>query len=132
LNSDGVLNEADRDLDLPGAAKVTDSIGLIYDLSIGSWGTATSRVNYAFRDESAYTDNNLGFINEQNILDAGVDFYSDDGTWQFGIFAKNLTDEVRHGGDTQLPALLGPIPLGGTFSPLAEGRIIGVDVTYNF
>ncbi|MBL4672883.1 MAG: TonB-dependent receptor [Arenicella sp.] len=132
LNSDGVLNDADRDLDLPRAAKITYSIGLIYDLSIGSWGNATSRVNYAFRDESAYTDNNLGFINEQGILDAGVDFYSDDGTWQFGIFAKNLTDEVKHGGDTQLPALLGPIPLGGTFSPLAKGRIIGVDVTYNF
>lgn len=43
LNSDGVLNEADRDLDLPGAAKVTDSIGLIYDLSIGSWRGAPLR-----------------------------------------------------------------------------------------
>jgi iron complex outermembrane receptor protein len=89
-------------------------------------------VNYAFRDDSAYTDNNLWFVNEPRILDAGVDFHSYDVTWQFGIFAKNLTDGVIHGGDTQLPALLGPIPLGGTFSPLAKGRIIGVDVTYNF
>lgn len=132
LNSDGVLNEADTELDLPRAAEVTYSIGLVYDMEIGSWGTATARTNYAFRDESAYTDNNLGFINEQRIWDAGIDFYSANGKWQFGLFGKNLTDEVKHGGDTQLPAMLGPVPLGGTFSPLAKGRIVGVDVTYNF
>jgi iron complex outermembrane receptor protein len=132
LNGDGVINGADKDLDLPRAAEVTFAIGLTLDSSLGNWGTYTSRINYAFRDESAFTDNNLGFINEQQILDAGVDFYSEDGKWQFGIFGKNLLDEVKHGGDTQLPTLLGPIPLGGTFSPLAKGRIWGADFTYNF
>ena len=132
LNGDGVLNAADEELDLPRAAELTYSIGLTLDSEFGSWGTMTSRINYAFRDESAYTDNNLGFINEQQILDAGLDFYSNDGRWVFSIFGKNLLDEVKHGGDTQLPNLLGPLPLGGTFSPLAKGRIYGVEATYNF
>lgn len=132
LNGDGALNGGDLSLDLPRAADLTYAIGLTLDTSVGNWGTATSRLSYSFRDESAYTDNNLGFINEQGILDAGVDFRSNDGKWEFGIFGKNLSDEVKHGGDTQLPSLLGPIPLGGTFSPLAKGRIYGVEVTYNF
>ncbi|MBT8115329.1 MAG: TonB-dependent receptor [Arenicella sp.] len=132
LNGDGAINAADENLNLPRAADVTYAIGLTLDSDIGSWGTASSRINFAYRDDSAYTDNNLGTINEQSILDIGVDFYSDDGRWQFGVFGKNLLDEVKHGGDTQLPSLLGPIPLGGTFSPLAKGRIVGVDVTYNF
>jgi len=132
LNGDGVLNDADKDLDLPRAAELTYSIGLTLDNDIGTWGSAVSRISYSYRDESAYTDNNRGFINELGILDLGVDFRSADGKWAFGIFGKNLTDEVKHGGDTQLPSLLGPVPLGGTFSPLAKGRIYGVEATYNF
>lgn len=132
LNGDGVINGADKDLDLPRAANLTYSVGLTLDSDVGSWGSAVSRVSYSFRDDSAYTDNNLGFISEQAILDAGIDFMSADGRWTFGIFGKNLTDEVKHGGDTQLPTLLGPFPLGGSFAPLAKGRIYGVDVSYNF
>ena len=132
LNGDGVINDADKSLGLPRAADLTYSVGLTLDSQVGNWGTSTARVSYSHRDESFYTDNNLGTINEQDIVDAGVDFYSDDGKWVFGIFGKNLTDEVRHGGDTQLPSLLGPIPLGGSFAPLAKGRVYGVEATYNF
>lgn len=132
LNGDGVVNEADKNLDLPRAAKLTYAVGLTLDNEVGDWGTATSRLTYSHRDQSAYTDNNLGFINKQDIIDATIDFRSDDGRWSFGIYGKNLGNEVKHGGDTQLPAKLGPIPLGGTLAPLAKGRIYGVEVTYNF
>ncbi len=132
LNGDGVLNGADRELDLPRAAELTYAIGLTLDSDIGNWGSAVSRISYSYRDESAYTDNNRGFIDELGILDAGIDFRSADGKWSFGIFGKNLTDEVKFGGDTQLPSLLGPLPLGGTFSPLSKGRIYGAEVTYSF
>lgn len=132
LNGDGVVNGADEDLELPRAAEWTYSIGLNYDVEIGSWGNMAARVNFAHRDESAYTDNNLGFINEQDILDAGLDFYSNDGRWVYSLYGRNLTDEVKHGGDTQLPATLGPVPLGGTFSPLARGRVFGAEITFNY
>ncbi len=130
LNGDGVIDELDKALDLPRAADLTWSIGFTHDLDIGQWGYLASRINYAYRDESAYTDNNLGFITEQEILDAGLDFYSNDGRWVFSLYGRNLLDEVKHGGDTQLPDDLGGVPTGGTFSPLARGRVFGVEVTY--
>ena len=89
---------------------MTYSFSLNYSTEVGEWGEMVSRLSYAYRDESAYTDNNFGFITEQNILDAGIDFYSDDGKYVIGLYAKNLLNEVKHGGDTQLPATLGGVP----------------------
>jgi iron complex outermembrane receptor protein len=131
LNGDGVVNSLDEDLDLPRAADVTYSVGFSHDLDIGTWGYLASRINYAYRDDSAYTDSNLGYILDQEILDAGLDFYSNDGRWTFSLYGRNLLDEVKHGGDTQLPNDIGGVPTGGTFSPLAKGRVYGVEVTYS-
>ena len=132
LNSDGVLDSADEDLELPRAPELTWRVGMNYDIPIGSWGVATARFSYAYRDEMAWTDNNRGFILDQEIFDAGLDFYSNDGHWVFSLYGRNLANDVKHGGDTQLPEALGPVPLGGTFSPLAKGRVYGTEVTYNF
>ena len=132
LNSDGVIDARDKDLDLPRAAEWTYSLGLRHRLQVGDWGHIASRVSYSYRDESSYTDNNLGFILEQEILDAGLDFHLSDGHWVFSIYGKNLLNEVKHGGDTQLPTRLGPIPLGGAYAPLAKGRVVGGEVTYTF
>ena len=106
--------------------------GFTHDLEIGDWGYMATRVNYAYRDESAYTDNNLGFITEQDILDAGLDFYSNDDRWVFSLYGRNLLDEVKHGGDTQLPDDISGVGTGGTFSPLAKGRVYGAEVTVKF
>lgn len=131
LNGDGVIDGADEDLDLPRAAELTYNIGLLHDWQLGSWGMLSSRINYAYRDDSAYTDNNLGFILEQERLDAGVDLLIDDGRWIVSLYGRNLTDEVLHGGDTQLPDTISGVPTGGTFSPLAKGRTYGLEVTFN-
>ena len=50
----------------------------------------------------------------------------------FSLYGRNLTDEVKHGGDTQLPDDIFTVPTGGTFSPLAKGRVYGAEVTVNF
>ncbi len=131
LNGDGVVNGQDKNLDLPRAAKWTYNAGLNYDFELGEWGYSSARISYAYRDKSMYTDNNLGYIREQNILDVGVDFYSNSGRWVLGLYGRNLLDDVKHGGDTQLPEELGPVPLGGTFSPLAKGQVYGAEITYN-
>lgn len=130
LNGDGVVDGRDEDLELPRAAEWTYSVGLTHDTALGSWGDLTARINYAFRDDSFYTDNNRGFILDQEILDVGVDFKSASGQWILSLYGKNLLDDVRHGGDTQLPTLLGPVPLGGTFSPLSKGRVVGIELGY--
>lgn len=131
LNGDGSINGLDQSLALPRAPDLTWSVGVTHDVDVGSWGVMTLRTSYAHRDAVAYTDNNRGFVSAQNILDAGIDLYSNDGHWVFSLYGKNLRDEVKHGGDTQLPGALGGIPLGGTFSPLAKGRVIGLEVTYS-
>jgi iron complex outermembrane receptor protein len=132
LNGDGVIDGQDEDLDLPRAPEVTYSIALNHDLDIGSWGYMTSRISYSYRDDMAFTDNNLGFIDDLEMLDAGLDFNSNDGKWIFSLYGRNLLDEANHGGDTQLPDDIGGIPTGGTFSPLTAGIRYGAEVTYNF
>lgn len=85
----------------------------------------------SYRDYFAYTDNNLGFVEEVDIVDAGLDFHSASGSWVFSIYGKNLLDEVSFGNDTQLPATLDGLPLGGTFAPVMPGVRYGVEITYN-
>jgi iron complex outermembrane receptor protein len=132
LNGDGVIDDNDKDLELPRAAQWTYNIGLTHDTDIGDSGYLTARINYAHRDDSFYTDNNLGYILSQNILDAGLDYRTSGGHWVLSLYGRNLLNEVKHGGDTQLPSLLGPVPVGGTFSPLAKGRIVGFEVTFDY
>lgn len=132
LNGDGVLNSADKSLDIPRAPELTYSVGLSYDFVLGNWGYASSRIQYAYRDESAYTDDNYGYIDDQEILDIGIDFHTNNENWVIGVYGKNLLDSVKFGGDTQLPATIGGFPAGGSFSPLTKGTVYGVEVTYHY
>ncbi|MEE4660469.1 MAG: TonB-dependent receptor [Halieaceae bacterium] len=132
ISNDGVIDGRDEDLDIPRAPELTYSLGLTHDLELGSWGYMTSRITYSYRDEFAYTDDNRGFVDDLTMLDAGIDFYSNDGHWQIGIYGRNLLDETNFGGDTQLPADIGGVPLGGTFSPLTPGIRYGAELVYNF
>ncbi len=136
LNRDGVVDNEDETLELPRAAKWTYSIGSILETAIANWGQMISRVTYSYRDKSYFTDDNLGYILEQKILDAGIDVSPWNGRFSVGIYGKNLLNQVKHGGDTLLPQVLGspPLsaPLGGTFSPLSKGRTFGVEFTWRF
>jgi iron complex outermembrane receptor protein len=132
LNGDGVIDEADLALALKRAPKLTYSAGINWDVELGSWGYMTARASFSHRDRAAWSENNLAYIPAQDIVDAGLSFSSNDGRWVFALYGKNLTNDVKWGGDTQLPSTLGPVPLGGTFSPLAKGRIVGAEVTLSF
>ncbi len=131
LNRDGVIDGRDKSLALPRAPEWTYSVGLNHDLPIGDAGYLSSWLSYAYRDESAYTDDNLGYLLEQEVVDIGIDFHTNDERWVFGIYGKNLLNDVKHGGDTQLPDVISGVPTGGTFAPLTKGRIYGAQVTYN-
>ena len=132
LNGDGVIDDDDLGLALKRAPKLTYSLGLNWDVELGSWGYMTSRASYGHRDRVAWNEANTAYVPEQRIVDAGLSFASNSDTWVIGIYGKNLTNEVKWGGDTQLPAMLGPVPLGGTFSPLAKGRVVGAEITWSF
>jgi len=129
ISGDGVIDDRDLALELPRAAPLTYNLGLLYDFPLDG---LSGRVSFSHRDDSAYTDNSIGTLNEVDMVDAGFTWQLRDGLTVLSLYGKNLTDEVSHGGDTTLPSLLGPVPLGGSFAPLNEGRRIGLEATFSF
>lgn len=129
LNGDGVINSADLALDIPRLAPWTYGASIYHDIPLNMFGGAmlTGSLGYNYRDRNAYTDNNRGFFDAVGIWDAGLSLAFNDGRHVLALYGKNLSDEATIGGDTQLPAMLGPVPLGGTFSPLNRGRVIGLE-----
>jgi len=132
LNNDGVIDNGDNDLALKRAPKLTWSAGFNYDVDLGSWGYLSSRITYSHRDQSAWNEANTALINAIDYLDIGLDFHTNSESWVFSVYGKNLQNDVLQGGDTQLPSVIGPVPLGGTFSPLLKGRVIGAQLTYTY
>jgi iron complex outermembrane receptor protein len=131
LNGDGVVDEADKALKPPRAAEWTYSVGFNQDWLLGNRGAVSLRASYAYRDDSFYTDNNLGFLLDQEMLNAGIDYISPSDRWVISLYGQNLLNSVNHGNDTQLPATLQGVPTGGTFAPLARGRVVGLEVSFN-
>lgn len=128
LNGDGTINARDKDLDIPRLAPFTASIGLTAERDLPVLGNTTARIAFSHRDASPFTDNNLGLLNTLNRLDASLAVRVLDGHGTITVYGQNLTNNVQFGGDTQLPTVLGPFPLGGTFSPLSKGRVFGIEL----
>ena len=142
ISGDGVVDDADEALRLPRVPEVTFGAGFIHELLLRN-GAIVSRINYQFRDEYAYTDNNFGYVQSADNLDANITWETSIDGLSFSIYGKNLLDEVQVGGDTQVPFGAGPFsngvnrpfdssPAAGTFSPLSKGRQVGAEVTFEF
>jgi iron complex outermembrane receptor protein len=134
ISGDGIVDATDLGLDIPRLAPWSVNIGFVHDYDLGDVGVLSSRFNYASRSEAAYTDNNLGTLNDAGIIDASTTLRLDDGNATISLYGKNLLHDVQHGNDTQLPStLVSPfIPVGGSFAPLAKGRIVGLEFTLNY
>ncbi|MEE4339159.1 TonB-dependent receptor [Erythrobacter sp.] len=141
ISGDGVIDEADFDLRIPRIPAVTWGMGLIHELFLGDSEIVT-RVNYQYRDEFAFTDDNLGFIQDISNLEANITWVTPIEGFSLSVYGRNLFDQVQAGGDTQLP-FGGPLstgvrqpfannPTGGTLSPLQRGRNIGVEAMFEF
>lgn len=128
ISGDGVIDDTDLALDIPRLAPWTVNAGFTYVQEVGSIGTGTVNFNYAHRDQAAYTDDNRGFLNSQDRIDANIGLALANTGASITVYGKNLTNEVQHGNDTQLPPTLGGVPLGGTFAPLVRGRQVGVEL----
>ncbi|TRD11173.1 TonB-dependent receptor [Erythrobacter insulae] len=137
----GIITDADFALRIPRVPEVTWGMGFIHELFLGDSEILT-RVNYQYRDEFAYTDDNLGFIQDMSNLEANITWVTPMDGLSFSVYGRNLFDQVQAGGDTQLP-FPGPrstgvrqpfsdAPSGGTFSPLQRGRNIGVEALFEF
>ena len=149
ISGDGAIDGADLALALPRVPEVTFGASALYDTDLGNYGSLVTRVSYQNRDEVAYTDNNFGFINEAEMVDADLTWNTTVDGLSLSLYGRNLLDEVQAGGDTQLPfggnvaaaapggvnlangvnAPFDPNPAAGTFSPLKKGRVIGLELT---
>ncbi len=141
ISGDGVVNNRDLELAIPRVVPVTVGAGLIHELNVGSSQFLT-RVNYQYRDKSAYTDDNFGWLNDLSMLEANITWVTPLEGLSVSLYGRNLLDQVQEGGDTQVP-FAGPrsngvqtpfqqFPGAGTFSPLMRGRNIGLEVMFEF
>lgn len=149
ISSDGLINGRDLALDLPRVPETTYGFGFIYDHDLGDKGTLVARANFQHRDKNAFTDNNWGWMNAADMVDANLTWNTPYEGLSVALFGKNLLDEVTAGNDTQLPfggnvSALVPgssnlstgvntpyayYPGAGTLSPLIPGRRIGFEIT---
>jgi iron complex outermembrane receptor protein len=141
ISGDGRITDADLDLSLPRVPPITVGAGLIHDWDLGSSNILT-RVNYQYRDRAAYTDDNFGWLNELQNLEANITWNTPIDGFSLSIYGRNLLDQVQEGGDTQVP-FAGPLsdgvqqpfqqrPGAGTFSPLMRGRNVGIEALFEF
>ncbi len=146
LNRDEMVNDADKELDIPRLAPKSYGAALDYELPVGSFGVFSSRVSYAHRDKNFFTDSNAGFIDVHDTVDAHLGLRANTGgwgSWSLTFYGSNLLDKSSLGGDTPLPDTDPPlfILFGGdgpgprpepSFSPLNKGRVLGVQLRASF
>jgi iron complex outermembrane receptor protein len=141
ISGDGLINDTDLALRIPRVPEVTWGMGLVHELLLGTSEILT-RVNYQFRDEFAFTDDNLGFIQDASNLEANITWVTPVEGLSLSVYGRNLFDQVQAGGDTQVPfggpnssGVRRPFadrPTQGTFSPLQRGRNVGVEALFEF
>ena len=143
LTGDNAITAADLALDLPRAPQWTLGGSVEHRAELGDGLVLESAAFFQHRARFAYTDNNWGYNDAADMLDASVALHWEDRGLTLRLYARNLLDEVQFGGDTQLPFGGGafsdgnnrpydPAPAAGTFSPLLKGRVLGAEVAARF
>ena len=121
LNRDGSTVGDDR-LKLPRLAELSYGLELHYMRSVGTSGEFSVRVGLAHRDDSEIADDNLGTLDGGNLVHANL-AYSPGDALTFSLYGKNLLNEVLRRSDFNLGGLV-----DSTYSPLKEGRVVGIEV----
>lgn len=138
ISGDGAIGPADLALALPRVPAWTFGGAVEH-----RHGALTARAAYQHRSRYAYTDSNFGWVGALDNLDADLTLALPMAGWSLSLYGRNLLDAVQFGGDTQIPFGSGalsdgnnrafdPRPAAGTFSPLAKGRTVGVEVALSY
>ena len=121
LNGDG-STRGDERLRLPRLAELTFGAEGRYARSLGARGRLAFRVSVAHRDDSEITDDNLGVLDGGDVVDASVAFSPSD-SLTLTLYGRNLLAAVFRRSDLDLTGLV-----DSTYSPLKEGRVLGVSM----
>ena len=121
LNGDG-STVGDDQLELPRLARLTYGLEGRYSRTVGVRGELSVRLSFTHRDDSEITDDNRGTLDGGNLVDASL-AYSPGDVLTFTLYGKNLLNEVLRRSDFDLSGLV-----DSTYSPLKEGRVLGVGI----
>lgn len=143
LTGDNAVTAADLALALPRAPEWSWGGSFGYETPVSDTLRLSANAFFQHRSAFAYTDNNWGYNSASNRVDASLALECGTCGLTLRLYGRNLLDEVQFGGDTQLPFGGGansdgnnrpfdPRPAAGTFSPLAKGRVIGVELAAEF
>ena len=125
LDGDG-STIGDERLELPRLAPLTFGAEGRCQGQLGFLGPATVRVGIAHRDDSEIAHDNTGVLDGGDVLDASVSF-EPSASLRFTAYGRNLLGEVFRRSHFDLTGLV-----DSTYSPLKEGRIIGVEARWEF
>ena len=121
LTGDGT-NVGDEKLKLPRLARLTWGVEATYARPVGTRGHLALRAALTHRDPSAFSDDNTAMLNGGEMLDTSICFSPNDAL-EFTLYGRNLLNERLWVADVDLGAVF-----GSTFSPLREGRVVGLEV----
>jgi iron complex outermembrane receptor protein len=132
LNGDLIVDAADRRMRIPRLAPLSGGIDVFYSIAIDG-GSLQARAGYRHRDGSFYNDSNLGRLAETDLFDFRLAFAPAASGFNAALYGRNLTNVATWGGDTTLPSSPAFGYGGGTrptFSPLAKGRVVGLEFSW--
>ncbi|OJU18233.1 MAG: hypothetical protein BGN95_00525 [Sphingomonas sp. 66-10] len=130
ISGDGVVNGVDLALGLPRLSPYTYGAGFNYEINDDAVGRIVANASIAHRDRAFFTDNNAGFLQGANILDANLSWTPKASMFTFSVYGKNLLNESTLGTDALLPTAFGGP--GASYSVLQKGRVIGGEVSFKF
>lgn len=123
LNGDRVVDGRDLALKLPRAPKWTYGAALQFDRKFG-FGRVTSMITYNHSDLAYYNDPNTGVLPATDLINANLNWSPDD-RWTFGIYGRNLTDELVLDANT-------PVTPAVCACYGQKGRVIGMEVKLQY
>ncbi|MEH6544060.1 MAG: TonB-dependent receptor [Porticoccaceae bacterium] len=127
LTGDGVIDGADEGLIPPRLARWSVQAGFNYDIPLESDGLVSLRGSYSHRTPSPFNDDNTGIVPSVDMVDAGLAYTTPGGQWTATLYGKNLLDDQR-------PTTIAPLVFGFpfTYAPLAKGRVLGLELQYQY
>ena len=129
ISGDGIVDGADKALDLIRAPVWTYHVALRHSLAIGSGHRLGSRIQYAYRDRYYSQDNNELYLRQSKQVEVGLDVHLYNSRWIMSLYGKNLLNEANHGAIT---VSRNPDNGFGSVATLSKGRIYGLELTYRF
>lgn len=125
LDRSGTVDANDKKLVLPRLSRWTGSVGANYDIPVDA-GLISSRIGYSHRTAGFFSDSNVDDLSSHDELTAGLSFTTNDGKWKASLYGKNLLDQVQR--VTQFTV----IPGATSFAPIKKGRVLGVELEYQY